>query len=201
MKKQLLTIAALGISSMASAQILDIDGMPPYKLGVMAGVNFPTFSGSEYSFTIGTQGGIDLMVDASEIIDDTYFRGQLKYSMKGATLEGVFDEYFTTHYIEIPIHYGYSYSLDSDWSILADTGPYLAVGLAGTHRIQDTSISDTFFHHYHASRIDYGWGFQLGLLFDQQFLLNLSCDFGFKNMNTVFLQNNCLSVGLTYFIE
>ena len=58
-----------------------------------------------------------------------------------------------------------------------------------------------FFSTTNASRIDYGWGFQAGLLFDQQLMLNVSYDWGFKNMTTNLLQNNWFSVGLTYYID
>lgn len=194
------------------AQMLDFDGMPPYKLGITAGFNFPSFTASDCDITWGTQAGIDLLIDAGDLLDDTYFRAQLKYSMKGARQmrtrllnDLTFEDYhvhYTTHYIELPIHYGYSYAIDSDWSILADTGPYFAIGLGGTSREHGTwANTNSFFKYNDASRFDYGWGLQAGLMFQQTLMLNVSYDWGFKNVSPAFLQNTNLGIGLTYFIE
>lgn len=222
MKKTILALAAMLMAVCANAQILDIDGMPPYKLGVTAGLNVPTFSASDCSYTLGYQAGLDLMIDASDIFDGTYLRVMPKYSMKGATRANVIempalraaddnitleihshDLYYTTHYVDIPVHYGYGWALNYDFSLLLETGPYVAFGLGGTIRESGENWTEScgFFSTTNASRIDYGWGFQAGLLFDQQLMLNVSYDWGFKNMTTNLLQNNWFSVGLTYYID
>lgn len=213
MKKLFLSLAALALTSAAQAQLLDFDGMPPYKLGVTAGINVPSFSATGYEYTIGLNAGADLLIDASSLFDYTYLRGQLKYSMKGATgpevlypVGGdneVYKMYYTTHYIEIPVHMGYSWIIDDDWTLLADTGPYLAIGLGGKAREKGTFLpeSHSFFKYYDASHIDFGWGIQAGLMFSQVLMLNVAYDWGFKNITPQFLQNTNLSIGLTVFIE
>lgn len=199
----------------ADAQMLDFDGMPPYKLGVTAGMVVPTFSGAGYDYTLGLNAGVDLMMDASDIFDNTFGRVVVRYAMKGATGPDHYHPdfmnnqkyypktYFTTHYIEIPVHYGYAWYLDTDWTIMAETGPYLAVGLGGTARPEGETIlgSHSFFGKHDASRWDVGWGLQASLLFDQQWQLHVAYDWGFKNMNDYFLQNNGLNVGLTFYFE
>ena len=214
MKKIILSIAALALTSVASAQILDFEGMPPYKLGITAGLNMASFSAVGYDHALGIQAGIDLMVDASDLFEHTHLRTQLKYSMKGAKgpetllfsndLEPeTYNIYYTTHYLELPIHYGYSWRLADDWTILAETGPYFAVGLGGTGREDGLAWpkSHSFFKYYDACRFDFGWGIQAGVLFCQELMLNVSYDWGFKNLTPAYLQNTNFSVGLTYFIE
>lgn len=219
MKKIFLALVALLSSAMiqqADAQILDFDGMPPYKLGLTAGFNAPTFSAADYDYTVGVNGGIDLMVDGSDIFDNTFARFVLRYSMKGATGPDGKNPYYTnesgthmnkmhytTHYIELPVHYGYAWAIDRDWTVMAETGPYFAFGLGGTSRPDDESILDShsFFNHYDASHFDFGWGVQVSALFDQQWQLHVGYDWGFKNMNEAFLQNNGLNVGLTLYFE
>jgi len=214
MRKLFIALVAVLSSAMvqkANAQMLDFEGMPPYKLGVTAGFTVPTFSGTGYDYTIGLNAGVDLMVDASDIFDNTFGRAVVRYAMKGATgpdpdnynVGGHPKTYFTTHYIEIPIHYGYAWYLDTDWTIMAETGPYVAVGLGGTARPSGESVFDShsFFKSHDASRWDIGWGAQASLLFDQQWQLHVAYDWGFKNMNDYFLQNNGFSVGLTFYFE
>lgn len=219
MKKFLFAIAALCMAHTASAQILDFEGMPPYKLGITAGINVSSFSAAGYDYAAGVQAGFDLMIDASDIFENTHLRTQLKYSMKGAkgpdirivdensnsteTSYSTYNVYFTTHYIEIPVHVGYSWRLDDDWTIVADTGPYFAVGLGGFGREEGKAFPKhlSFFKKYDAHRFDFGWGVQAGLLFSQELMLNVSYDWGFKNITPEFLQNTNFAVGLTYFIE
>ena len=215
MKKLFVALVVVLASTMVQktdAQLLDFEGMPPYKLGLTVGLNVPTFSASGYDYTVGLNAGVDLMLDASDIFDNTFGRAVVRYSMKGATgpdpihLDGLASApktHFTTHYIEIPVHYGYAWYLDSDWTIMGETGPYLALGLGGTARPDDDNVfeSHSFFHSHDASHWDVGWGLQCSLLYDQQWQVHVAYDWGFKNMNDCFLQNNGLSVGLTLYFE
>lgn len=220
----LVLLLSTAFSQQAQAQLLDFDGMPPYKLGLSAGFTTPTFSGANYDYTVGLNGGIDLMIDGSDLFDDTFARIQLRYAMKGATGPDPIEHFksatnemgdeiyvsaghpkthYTTHYIEIPIHYGYAWALDRDWTIMGETGPYVAWGLGGTSRPDDKSYlkSDSFFKRYDASHLDFGWGVQCSLLFDQQWQFHVGYDWGFKNMTETFLQNNGLNIGLTLYFE
>ena len=224
MRRFFLAAAALFVAVTAHAQLLDFEGMPPYKLGITAGANMSSFSAPRQEYAYGVQAGADLIVSASSIIPSTYGRVQLKYSMKGSKgpeewVDRVYledgqykDRYqytnYRVHYLEIPIHYGYGWRMDDDWTFTGETGPYLAIGLAGTaseHKPTDTYAyavtNRSFFKYYDASRFDFGWGVQLGVLYGQSYMLNVSYDWGFKNLTPGLLQNNNLSVGLTYFIE
>ena len=89
------------------------------------------------------------------------------------------------------------------WKGIAIATLLLALGLGGTARPDDDNVfeSHSFFHSHDASHWDVGWGLQCSLLYDQQWQVHVAYDWGFKNMNDCFLQNNGLSVGLTLYFE
>ena len=70
----LVAVLASALVQRADAQLLDFDGMPPYKLGLTVGLNAPTFSGAGYDYAIGLNAGVDLMLDASDLFDNTFAR-------------------------------------------------------------------------------------------------------------------------------
>lgn len=211
MKKIIAAILAVLVSSFvqkADAQLLDIEGMPPYKLGITAGVNVPSFSGGAFDYTLGWRAGLDLMVDGSDLLDNTFARVNLLYTMKGATGPDYYlaqgeRTHYTSHYVEIPVHYGLAWAIDREWTLMAETGPYLAFGMGGTARPDNESLfnSHSFFNDHNASRFDFGWGIQTSVLFEQQWQLNLGYEWGFKNMNKYFLQNTGLTLGVTLYFE
>lgn len=209
------TILMSAMSMQANAQILsNIEGMPPYKLGATVGLNMPCFSGDPYTYSIGFQTGLNLMVDGSEIVKNTFGRVEVKYSMKGAYHEFIVShgdyikDWYTTHYLEIPIHAGYAWYIDEDWSLMAEAGPYLALGLFGkakTERANMGQVShweDSFFSSpINANRFDLGMGLQVSAMYLKDYQVHVAYDFGFINMHSSFQQNRNLSVGFTYFFE
>lgn len=214
MKKLFFALVALLSSVMvqkADAQILDFEGMPPYRLGVFAAYSRPTFSGTGYKFTSAVQAGLDLMVSGDVVLDNTFLRFDLEYAMKGANGAEEIDfngiktpvknVHYTSHYIELPIHVGYAYPLNSAITVLAETGPFLAFGLGGNVDY-DTAVADKdFFSDYNASRFDYGWGVRAGIVLNQRLEIFGKYEWGFKNLNKQFLQNNGLSVGAVLYFD
>lgn len=209
MKKFFAIIAALVVTTFAfnaKAQFSDIEGMPPYKFGVTAGFNMPWVSGSagdiDYKMSGGFQVGANLMVDASELLPNTFARVEAKYSMKGAYCENSFGpvkSHLTLHYIEVPVHYGYAWYINDDISVMAETGPYVALGVSGRNRIEGPAIDhsiDVF-----GNRFDLGWGVQAGIMFAKNYQLHVAYDYGFINISDDYLQNRNLSIGLTWFFE
>lgn len=223
--KKFLTVCAVMIAAFvtsAKAQIINVEGMPPYKLGITVGLNVPTMSGTmpygdkslDLRYTAGFHAGLNLMLDASNIIDNTYGRFELRYSMKGANVKG--DEMrITTHYLELPIHYGYAWAVHEKVTLMAETGPYFAWGLGGRLNFTDTKVYTgpdqnelagwnvevyrNFFDD--AKRFDFGWGLHIGAMFCDKFQITAGYDWGFLNTTNDFLQNRNITVGLTYFLE
>lgn len=230
MKKLFAIIATLVVAACAfnaKAQLSGIEGMPPYKLGVTVGLNMPWMSGSgevsvtgadlrtntytgNYKLTTGFQVGANLMVDASELIPNTFVRVETKYSMKGAQskisyLNHVQEENITTHYIEIPVHYGYAWYINDDISLMAETGPYVAMGFSGTCKIKQDGVqkpnAGVFDGILNGNRFDLGWGVQGSVMIAKNYQVHVGFDYGFININKHFLQNRNISVGFTWFFE
>ena len=224
MKKLFAIIAALTVTAFsfnAKAQLSGIEGMPPYKLGITVGMNMSNLSGSfpidsnaekiirkDYEMTGGFQIGANLMVDASPLLPNTFARVETKYSMKGAKWQAnSITEEITLHYIEIPIHYGYAWYINDNVSLMAETGPYLAVGFSGVskqhnseYHMKDVGVFDSGLG-YHGNRFDLGWGVQGSAMVAKNFQIHVAYDFGFINVTNNYLQNRNLSVGLTWFFE
>lgn len=233
MRKLFAIIATLVVSSFAfnaKAQLSDIEGMPPYKLGITVGMNNTWLSGSssagtdyylgsnwqietvkyptlKYTASQGFQAGVNLMVDASPMIPNTFARLEIKYSMKGANWEDKesnITEKIRTHYIEIPVHYGYAWYINDDLTLMAETGPYFAFGLTGEDRMTSNkgiSSPKVFGRLINGNRFDMGWGAQASVMIAKNYQVHVAYDYGFINLNDHFLQNRNLSVGFTWFFE
>lgn len=220
--KKLLTVYAVILTAFltsAKAQIINVEGMPPYKLGITVGLNVPTMSGSmpidndnlDLKCTTGVHAGLNLMLDASNVIQNTYARFELRYSMKGAkTKENIVS--ITTHYLELPIHYGYAWAVHEKITLMAETGPYFALGLGGRLKLKNVKITDEdiergwnvevyrkFFED--SKRFDFGWGLHIGAMFCDKFQVTAGYDWGFMNTTNDYLQNRNLAIGFTYFLE
>lgn len=220
MKKLFAIISVFVISTFvfkAKAQLSNIEGMPPYKLGITAGLNMPYFSGSTsednmppfYTFTqtAGLQIGANLMVDASPWLNNTFGRVELKYSQKGAYWEnedGSITENHTIHYIEIPIHYGYAWYINDMVSVMAEAGPYFAFGLAGREHWRQNKRGGFYvdeFSENNCNRFDFGLGLQASAMILQYYQVHIGYDFGLLNVSRNYLQNRNFSIGFTWFFE
>lgn len=235
MRKLFAMIAALVVTSFAfsaKAQLSDIEGMPPYKLGITVGLNNSTLSGtfeaskvenvsgamleqqvktyaSDYTFQTGFQVGLNLMVDASPLIPNTFARLETKYSMKGAyskNAEIAGSSKVVSHYIEVPIHYGYAWYINDYLTLMAETGPYFAVGFSGKQTLKSSNNPNYnhtwgIFDFRNGNRFDMGWGVQASAMFAKNYQLSVAYDYGFINVTNDFLQNRNLSVGFTWFFE
>ncbi len=235
MRKFFAIIATLVVSSFAfsaKAQLSDIEGMPPYKLGITVGLNNSTLSGtfeaskvegvsgsmleqqvktyvSDYTIQTGFQVGLNLMVDASPLIPNTFARLETKYSMKGAYSknDGISgSSKVVSHYLEIPVHYGYAWYINDYVTVMAETGPYFAVGFSGKQTIK-SDILEKYNHTWgifdfrNGNRFDMGWGVQASAMFAKNYQVSVAYDYGFINVTNDFLQNRNLSIGFTWFFE
>lgn len=221
MKKLLLSaLCALGfwtMSTTANAQLLaDIEGMPPYKLGVTAGVNVSDFTGTACTAKAGFNIGADLMLDASDLLKNTYLRVNLLLQRKGSVydwaeagwvgMELPKDSKIRTWYIEVPLDYGYAHRLNSDWTVFGEMGPYFAVGIGGKYNY-DLKSGDEKISYFGSDklgdpkRFDVGWGFAVGGMLNNQHQIKLGYQFGFIDMSELMKQNRNFMINYTYFFE
>ena len=205
------------MSSNANAQLLaDIEGMPPYKLGVTAGVNVSDFTGDACSAMAGFNIGADLMLDASDLLNNTYLRVNLLLQRKGSVydwaeagwvgMELPKDSKIRTWYIEVPLDYGYAHRLNSDWTVFGEMGPYFAVGIGGKYNY-DLKSGDEKISYFGSDklgdpkRFDVGWGFAVGGMLNNQHQIKLGYQFGFIDMSKLMKQNRNFMINYTYFFE
>ena len=221
MKKLLFSaLCVLGfwtMSTNANAQLLaDIEGMPPYKLGVTAGVNVSDFTGTACTAKAGFNIGADLMLDASDLLKNTYLRVNLLLQRKGSVydwaeagwvgMELPKDSKIRTWYIEVPLDYGYAHRLNSDWTVFGEMGPYFAVGIGGKYNY-DLKSGDEKISYFGSDklgdpkRFDVGWGFAVGGMLNNQHQIKLGYQFGFIDMSELMKQNRNFMINYTYFFE
>lgn len=109
-----------------------------------------------------------------------------------------------SHYLEIPIHVGYRYNISKNLGVYGEVGPYFATGVTGKYKkIYDDDEIDTqhrmLFKKDAAElfvpqsgitgvrvfqRFDCGFGFRVGVEYNNQYSLNLGGDWGFTDMYT-----------------
>ncbi len=190
MKKLLISlVCALTLVTGATAQSkLDKikESLPPFKLGAQAGFNVSWLSQSGFNSHAGFNFGATAMFDAGDLIKDTYVRGSFlvnRIGYDGHGFTGV-KETGNAWYLEIPVRYGYGYLLNNDWTLLGETGPYIAIGTGGTVK-RDIGLDEDYFGGdvYDFDRFDFGWGFHVGALYDQHHQVMLGWDFGFVDLN------------------
>lgn len=203
----LLALGIMAVSTTAKAQ-LSLNNLPPYKLGVTAGLNASNFSHEGFDGKCGFHLGVNALFDASELLDDTYVRAELLFQRKGARVDkDYFQSKIRTCYLELPVRYGYACGLNSDWTIFGETGPYFAIGLGGRIRSEVQDEYDKIWKSSHkfftgdndAHLFDMGWGVHVGGIYQQVHQISIGWDWGFINMNDACLQNRNFMVSYTYY--
>jgi opacity protein-like surface antigen len=179
------------------------DWMPPFKLGVTAGLNASSFSHSGYDYKCGFQLGLDAMVDMSSLLDNTYLRTGLQFVRKGAKYDDTF--YDVKHrpcYLQIPIRYGFGYVVEDDCVFFGELGPYVALGVGGKSRTEDNNGQKETRHFFdYADRFDLGFGFHVGTIITKVHQVSIGYDFGLLNMSDSYSQNRSLMVSYTYYFK
>ena len=174
------------------------ESLPPFKLGAQAGFNVSWLSHAGYNSHAGFNFGVTAMFDASQLIKDTYVRTGLLVNRKGYDNPDA-QQKGNSWYLEIPIRYGYSYLLTNDWTLLGETGPYLAIGTGGTVK-NDIGPDFDYFDGDSYDRFDFGWGFHFGALYDQHHQVMFGWDLGFVDLNSTFnIKNRNFMISYAYY--
>lgn len=85
------------------------------------------------------------------------------------------------YYLEIPLHIGYKFCVNERIKVLANLGPYLAVGLSGKSVIDEENgepSKENPFKNGMYKRFDVGAGAELGIEVDQRFQIALGYKMG-----------------------
>ncbi len=141
----------------------------------------------------------------------TYINAGVNWSMKGGKKEffdpsasaidgtSVATKYtvkYAPSYLEIPIHVGFRYNINTKFGVYGELGPYFAIGVTGKGKCKydNDLVKDESFMFFGKNfdfdnmkgiqRFDCGFGFRVGAEYNNQYSLNLGYDWGFTDMFT-----------------
>jgi hypothetical protein len=177
MKRIFLAIVAIVAASTLSAQDL--------RWGVTGGLNFanehlPKGNSSDcyVGFNLGAKAELDL---GEEIYKGFYASGRLLYTLKGGQWKNWHNN---LGYIELPVNFGYRFTLAKDVSMFVDLGPYFAIGVVGnnvTKGESNTKIKQRLFGRDY-KRFDCGLNYNLGVDIKYHWQCFVGFEHGFVNI-------------------
>lgn len=198
----------LGASiSTLNAQISD-----DVKFGIVAGVNFNNMSENLNSKT-GYHVGVKTEIDLPQLSDGVYLEIAGLIASKGAKFDGGYEVGdINATYLEVPIHLGYKYDINSDIKVIGNFGPYFGLGLFGKVKYDNywkyEDEENTFGCEGLIKNFDFGLGFNLGVEFKEKYQFTLGYDFGLVNGNKIYhkravtndLKNSNFKLTLAYIL-
>ena len=115
------------------------------------------------------------------------------------------------YYLEIPVHIGYKYAVNDNFSLFANAGPYIAIGLFGKAKItadgslvdggSKVSESENVFGDDGFKRFDLGLGLKAGIEISKKYQFSIGYDFGFIEAEELMgckNRNLMISLGLMF---
>ena len=113
--------------------------------------------------------------------------------------------------MEIPVHIGYKYAVNDNFSLFANAGPYIAIGLFGKAKItadgslvdggSKISESENVFGDDGFKRFDLGLGLKAGIEISKKYQFSIGYDFGFIEAEELMgckNRNLMISLGLMF---
>lgn len=171
-------LAAL-IISVSESQAQD----KPVTLGIKAGANLSTFRGdlkntkSAFKYQAGITADIMLW-------KNIYILTGLDLHIKGAKYEPESEPTvkYNPMYLQLPVHWGYKFTLAPGTRFVINAGPYVAYGIGG--KAKNRGDSEKVFGDNKLKRLDYGVGGGIGLEFGK-LCINGGYDFGINNISDI----------------
>lgn len=228
MKKFLSSLIALlmmGVATTASAQAAFAESTNgDFRIGLQLGFNMPSFAENQYGMTLGYNIGATALLNTENFIPDSYLRGSVLYSRKGASAgtENIYkgdkvdltlkDATYYLHYTEVPIRFGYAYEMDSELSLLVETGPYFGLRWTSSLRAdeysnaakpdQKTFNGDMKDLYKDLRRFDWGWGIHAGVLIAGKYQIMAGYDWGLSDVvPDITGGNRNLSINLAVYFD
>lgn len=160
MKRIIVAIVAVMATIGVSAQDL--------RYGVAGGINFAWERakaggvGVSSDSYIGFQAGVKAEMDLSTyIMDGFYAEGSLLYNLKGG---GYADSHSNLGYLQLPVNFGYRYSVADSFAIIGSLGPYFGLGILGKDVTKvDGSKLKTDVFGKRLQRFDFGLNYKVGV--------------------------------------
>ena len=131
-------------------------------------------------------------------------------SLKGAKVDGgaLGSIKLNPCYLEIPVHIGYKYAVNDNFTLFANAGPYIGIGLFGklktTGEIKnelESSVgtsSENIFGDDGFKRFDLGLGLKAGMEFSKKYQISIGYDFGLTETSDAGTKNRNLMISLGF---
>lgn len=163
------------------------------RLGAFAGVNVSTPSElrSKLGLSVGVKGELQFQ-------NSMYFELGLSLNSKGWKSKGYYNtktEEAKTwegnpYYLDIPLRFGYKFSVGENIKFLGGVGPYVGLGLFGKNtytvesksKVIDGTASDNLFKDKLQERFDYGVGINFGVEIHNDYQIYLGYNLGLTNI-------------------
>ena len=207
MKKILALVAILAIG------LGSINAQDNLRWGVTAGMNVSSLNVTGLDSRIGFHAGVKAELGLPQFTEGLYMDFGALLSLKGAKVEAGSMASFkiNPYYLEIPVHIGYKYAVNDNFSLFGSVGPYIAVGLFGKAKakvdgdyfdfdeIGGNSISEDIFGDDGLKRFDFGLGLKAGVEFSKKYQVAISYDFGLVEVaKDLGMKNRNLMISLGY---
>lgn len=167
--------------------------------GIEGGVTFSTLTGD---LDLNHRTGFDIgAVVNIPVLESLYIKSGVRFIQKGAKYDAYkLDSYedidikSNAAYIEIPILASYRYNFDSSNQLQINVGPYLAFGVGGKTKIENTDNTDNHYDYYEGwefdtfgdhgllKRFDLGFQFGIGMTLASQYYVGLGYELGLINI-------------------
>lgn len=184
MKKLCLTLC-IALSSITS---INSFAQNKLKWEGQIGMNISKFTGG-YDSQIGYHIGARAKTEIPSLANGIYANAGAFLTLKGASFDfgDLGNSRTNMNYLEIPIHIGYQYAINDQFTVFGEFGPYFAVGLFGKTKGEELDYNDYFdeittSYSYNTfddfKRFDFGLGLRFGIEFKQKYTLSIGYDFG-----------------------
>ena len=207
MKKILALVAILAIG------LGSINAQDNLRWGVTAGMNVSSLNVTGLDSRVGFHAGVKAELGLPQFTEGLYMDFGALLSLKGAKVEAGSMASFkiNPYYLEIPVHIGYKYAVNDNFSLFGSVGPYMAVGLFGKAKLKvdgdiadiaelgGNSMSEDIFGDDGLKRFDFGLGLKAGVEFSKKYQVAISYDFGLVEViKEVGMKNRNLMISLGY---
>lgn len=202
MKKILALVAILAIG------LGSVNAQDNLRWGVTAGMNVSNLKVSGFDSRIGFHAGAKAELGLPQVTEGAYLDFGALLSLKGAKVDGgsLGSIKMNPCYLEIPVHIGYKYAVNDNFTLFANAGPYFGIGLFGKLKTTGTikneleslagKSSENIFGDDGFKRFDFGLGLKAGMEFSKKYQLSIGYDFGLTETSDAGTKNRNLMISL-----
>ncbi len=185
MKKILLLVAIVATS------VMSVNAQENLKWGVVAGMNLSKMSATGLDSKLGYHVGVRAELGLPQVANGLYLDASALLSAKGAKMDfgDLGSQKINANYLEIPIHIGYKYAVNDNFSVFGSFGPYFSYGLFGKTKVEELDYDDEYelmktsskydtFGNDGLKRFDCGLGLNVGVEIKKTYRVAIGYDFG-----------------------